>query len=238
MQRPGRATPVRDCSMPSIGALPNLLRWGGRLAGRGALDVRRSSATKCFPACAAGFTAARLARMPLPALPLLPATAATCFAPHSRSAAHGPCPISPYHRFSPLHAGSRSAAGAAPSAAAGANAAGAPYLAGLNADQMAAVTSQEQHLRILAGPGSGKTRVAVSRVAHLLAQGVSPQAIIMITFTNKAAGEMRQRLKEMLAGERRRPCTAGTFHSICGRMLRCLECIFCLFLCYIAPLAR
>ncbi len=90
----------------------------------------------------------------------------------------------------------------------------------LNTQQQRAVEHVNGPLQILAGPGSGKTRVLVNRVAHLVDSGVAwPSEILSVTFTNKAAGEMRRRLEEMVgAGARELAC--GTFHSICLRLLR------------------
>jgi DNA helicase-2/ATP-dependent DNA helicase PcrA len=94
------------------------------------------------------------------------------------------------------------------------------YLADLNEAQREAVLATEGPLLVVAGAGSGKTRVLTYRVAHLIhACGVKPNEILAITFTNKAAGEMRERLEVML-GATARAIWILTFHAACGRILR------------------
>ncbi|MGH2920484.1 MAG: UvrD-helicase domain-containing protein, partial [Gaiellaceae bacterium] len=94
------------------------------------------------------------------------------------------------------------------------------YLADLNPAQREAVLNTEGPLLVVAGAGSGKTRVLTHRVAHLItACGVKPNEILAITFTNKAAGEMRERLDDMLGGLSH-AIWILTFHSACGRILR------------------
>src|SRR6266849_1899133 len=93
----------------------------------------------------------------------------------------------------------------------------ADLLADLTPAQREAVTHFEGPLLILAGAGSGKTRVITRRVVYLLQQGVKPYNILAITFTNKAAGEMRQRIETLVPNSR---VWISTFHSLGARLLR------------------
>src|SRR5580692_2477985 len=93
------------------------------------------------------------------------------------------------------------------------------YASELNPQQCAAVTAPPGPALVIAGAGSGKTRTLIYRVAFLLEQGIPPDRILLLTFTNKAAGEMMRRVADLL-GQQLFDLWGGTFHSIGARILR------------------
>ena len=93
-------------------------------------------------------------------------------------------------------------------------------LEGLNREQKQAVEVTDGSLLVLAGAGSGKTRVLTTRIAYLIQHGANPYSICAVTFTNKAAKEMKERLAKILGEDVVSKMWVGTFHSICGRILR------------------
>lgn len=94
------------------------------------------------------------------------------------------------------------------------------YLQGLNAPQREAVLHRDGPLMIVAGAGSGKTKVLTTRIAHLMATGVDAFNILALTFTNKAAKEMKERIEKVLGNSDARNLYIGTFHSVFARILR------------------
>ena len=95
-----------------------------------------------------------------------------------------------------------------------------PILQGLNPAQRAAVEAYDSPSLIIAGAGSGKTRVLTSRIAYMLEKKIEPSRILALTFTNKAAEQMRERIRQLVPGRKSREIFMGTFHSIFVRILR------------------
>src|SRR5476651_806958 len=94
------------------------------------------------------------------------------------------------------------------------------YLEGLNEPQREAVLHKEGPIMIVAGAGSGKTKVLTTRIAHLMNNGVDAFNILALTFTNKAAAEMKERVEKALGNTEARNLYIGTFHSVFARILR------------------
>ncbi|MFT5821340.1 MAG: DNA helicase-2/ATP-dependent DNA helicase PcrA [Crocinitomix sp.] len=94
------------------------------------------------------------------------------------------------------------------------------YLESLNPEQKAAVLSTEGATMVIAGAGSGKTRVLTYRIAHMIKNGVDPFNILALTFTNKAAKEMKERIAQIIGGSEAKNISMGTFHSVFARILR------------------
>jgi DNA helicase-2/ATP-dependent DNA helicase PcrA len=94
------------------------------------------------------------------------------------------------------------------------------YLENLNEKQKEAVLAEDNTLILIAGPGSGKTRVLTCKIAHLKANSTPSGQILAVTFTNKAAKEMKERLQHMLGEEAVRYMWVNTFHAACVKMLR------------------
>src|SRR3954463_5323045 len=97
----------------------------------------------------------------------------------------------------------------------------ADYLAGLNPEQRTAVEATEGPVLVLAGAGTGKTRVLTTRLAHILATGrARPWELLAVTFTNKAAREMRERIAALIGPQAEGLRWLGTFHSVAAQILR------------------
>src|SRR5882672_11707519 len=94
------------------------------------------------------------------------------------------------------------------------------YINGLNEQQREAVLHKDGPIMIIAGAGSGKTKVLTTRIAHLMANGVDAFNILALTFTNKAAKEMKERVERILGNNEARNLYIGTFHSVFARILR------------------
>ena len=94
------------------------------------------------------------------------------------------------------------------------------YLENLNESQREAVLHKEGPMIIIAGAGSGKTRVLTYRIAHLMSQDIDAFNILALTFTNKAAREMKSRIADVVGGSEAKNLWMGTFHSVFARILR------------------
>jgi DNA helicase-2/ATP-dependent DNA helicase PcrA len=94
------------------------------------------------------------------------------------------------------------------------------YIDELNEPQRTAVLHKDGPIMIIAGAGSGKTKVITTRIAHLMSTGVDAFNILALTFTNKAAAEMKERIQKILGNSEARNLYIGTFHSVFARILR------------------
>ena len=88
-------------------------------------------------------------------------------------------------------------------------------ISSLNAEQREAVVTLDGPVLILAGAGTGKTRTVTCRIAHMVQEGIAPESILAVTFTNKSAVEMRERAIDMVSREAGEAMTICTFHSLC-----------------------
>lgn len=95
-----------------------------------------------------------------------------------------------------------------------------PILGSLNVEQRNAVLAKDGPVLIVAGAGSGKTRVLTSRIAILLREGIDPRSILALAFTKKAAGELRSRIGRLLGEDQAARLVTGTFHSVFVRFFR------------------
>jgi len=94
------------------------------------------------------------------------------------------------------------------------------FLQQLNDAQLAPVLQKDGALIVIAGAGSGKTRVLIYRIAYLMSQGIDPFNILALTFTNKAAREMKKRIADIVDGSEAKNLWMGTFHSVFAKILR------------------
>ena len=94
------------------------------------------------------------------------------------------------------------------------------YMENLNEEQKIAVTAEDRHILVLAGAGSGKTRVIIARAAYLLEKGVRPEKILILSFTRKSAREIAERVKGEISIKEKSSLTGQTFHSWCYELIK------------------